>query len=80
MSEIVDFGAERAARVEPDPDCRMVDAQGHSLELYAIDYRMGGVIFTMTIWAGSFAEAEARVAAMRESLVLVGQVVSRGEL
>lgn len=79
-SKLVDFAAERAARGAPDPDCLATDAEGRPAQLYALDYRFDGRVLTLTIWASSFADAEARVAAMRESLVVVGQVVSRGEL
>jgi hypothetical protein len=80
MSAIIDFTAERQARVEPDPDCVTADPDRRPMQIYALDYRLGGRVLTLTIDAYSFEDAEARVAAMRESLVLVGQVVARGEL
>lgn len=73
---ILDLTAERAKRERPDDDCVRTDDEGRELGLYALSYRMDGSTWSADIWAYSFEDAENRAAAMRASLVVLGQVHS----
>jgi len=64
---IISFAAHRPDPNAPDADCLRHDDAGQQMQLYALSYRMGDAY-----WA---ADAEARVVAMRESLMVDGQIV-----
>ncbi|RDJ03313.1 hypothetical protein B5K06_30425 [Rhizobium grahamii] len=61
---------------EPQPDQPFIrrDANGTSLFKFAVQYRMGGLLWAADIWAYSHQDAEARVNAMRDSLMVCGQI------
>lgn len=75
MAEIIDFGQRLGERNRPDDDCVRIDGFGEPLYLFALGYTMDGRTWAgPEIWAYSFADAEARVRAMRDNLTLVGQI------
>lgn len=76
MSDIVDLATERNKRDEPDPALVMRDDFGRLLYLFGLDYEFDGREWMTELWAYSFEDAEARVAAMRQSLKVVGQKMS----
>lgn len=61
---------------EPQPEDAFVrrDGQGACLFKFAVEYRMDGTLWAADIWAYSHHDAEARVAAMKKSLAVCGQV------
>jgi len=71
--EIIDLNAERNKRAEPDPEFVRHDDYGRPLYHFGLQYEMDGKRWAAEIWAYDFADAEARVTAMRESLTLLGQ-------
>lgn len=71
---IIDLTAEREKREAPDPEFVQTDDYGRKLYAFAVSYTLGGREHTHHIWAYGWPDAEARVAAMRESLVVDGQV------
>ena len=74
MIDIVDLSAIRNARDRPDPDLICKDAFGRELRTYVLEYAMGDRRWGLSIIAYSMEDAEARVAAMRDSLVLCGEL------
>lgn len=75
MSEsVIDLSAERNARERPDPEFIRKDDFGREIYCYALEYEMDDAEWLIVIWAYSLKEAEARVLAMRKSLVLKGQI------
>ena len=76
MADTIDLSAERSKREMPDAGCLRKDDYGQELRLFALEYRMGGAAWALDVWAYSWEDAENRVAAMRESLVVSGQVYS----
>ena len=73
---IIDISAERDKRNAPDPDCVITDEEGKDWFLFSLEYRQDGRRMTTDLWAVSREDAEAKVAAMRDSLVFVGQTVA----
>ena len=81
MADIVDLAARRAALDAPDADCVRIDQDGTPMFRFGLEYRMDDKAWAgIELWAYSFEDAELRVAAIRESLTLFGQVVARGSL
>jgi hypothetical protein len=74
MTDVIDLQALRSARERPSPDCMRVDDYGRSMGLFSLEYQMDGSTWSINVWAYSFDDAEARVAAMRASLTLAGQI------
>lgn len=74
MSNTIDLGAARAARERPDADCVRKDDYGRPLYLFALEYKMDGKTWGTDVWAYSWDDAENRVAGMRESLTVLGQI------
>lgn len=71
---IIDLTAARNKRAEPDPEFVMQDDYGRKLYTFLLSYEMDGKQWSTQVWAYDFADAEARVAAMRESLKVDGQL------
>jgi hypothetical protein len=71
---IIDLAKERDRRDGPDADCLRKDDYGRDLLLFALEYNMGGATWALEVWAYSWEDAENRVAAMRESLAISGQI------
>ena len=76
MTDIIDLNAERNKRDGPDADCVRKDEYGCPLYLFALEYKMDGGTWGAEVWAYSWEDAESRVAAMRESLVVSGQMMA----
>jgi hypothetical protein len=60
--------------------CVISDGHGGSLYLYAVDYWLDSRLFTTTIAAHSFDEAELHAEAMRKSATVAGRIKARGVL
>jgi hypothetical protein len=74
---IIDFRTAREKRnpeEKPDPEFVAQDQFGRPMYTYSLDYRFGDSIFSVHIFAYSFEDAEDRIKAMKESLVMAGQV------
>ena len=77
MSDIIDFNERRAAKDRPDADMVRLDDDGAPLYLFFLQYEMDGSTWGgIDVWAYSFDDAERRVEAMRQSLVVLGQAHS----
>lgn len=76
MTDIIDLNVQRNARDCPDAEFVQKDDYGRELYLFTLDYSMAGKSWAAEIWAYSFEDAEARVAAMRDSLSVAGQIYS----
>lgn len=74
MSDIIDLNAKRNEREAPDAEFVRKDDFGRPLYCYALDYKFADGAWAAEIWAYSMDDAAARVAAMRESLELRGQM------
>jgi hypothetical protein len=73
---VTDLTAERNKREQPDPEFVRKDDFGRPLYTFLLSYEMDDSRWCAEIWAYSFEDAEARVAAMRESLKVDGQAFS----
>lgn len=80
---LIDLGAERSRRERaasgPDRDCIACDLDGRAMGIFAVDWEHDGRHWTAEIYAYDQADAEARVASMRASLTVAGQVVAKGD-
>jgi hypothetical protein len=76
MADIIDLGAERARRDDPDPEFLATDQWGRTMYTFALSYQLGEKTFGVNVLAYDFDDAEARVGAMRASLQLDGKVIS----
>jgi hypothetical protein len=74
MIGIVDLSAVRTTRDRPDPDLIHHDSAGRELRTYVLEYEMDGRRWGLSIVAASMDDAEAHIAAMRDSLVLCGEL------
>ncbi len=74
---IIDLNAERSARERPDAEFSRRDDFGREMYCYTLEYQFQDGCWRAEVWAYSMEEAEQRVAAMRESLTLRGQVYTR---
>ena len=79
--KVVSLSSFKAKRDEPDPEFVRKDEFGRSLYCFTADYRflsehMPGEtgIYSINFWAYSQADAEAKIAAMREGLTYKGQI------
>lgn len=70
---IIDLNERRNAKERPNADCVMVDDDGAPLYRYALEYSVEHSRWSAEIWAYSMEDAQNRVDAMRQSLVLLGQ-------
>ncbi len=73
---VIDLGQARAAREQPDAEHIQKDQFGRPMYRFALTYEMDGKTWGSDVWAYSFGDAERRVAAMRGSLSVAGQVHS----
>jgi hypothetical protein len=71
---VIDLNQARAAREQPDIEHVQQDQFGRPMYRFALTYEMGGKTWAADVWAYSFGDAERRVAAMRVSLSVAGQV------
>jgi hypothetical protein len=59
---------------DPDMPFVIADGEGRLIFRFALEYKMNGKIWATDIWAYSFEDAEDRIAAMRRSLTICGQL------
>lgn len=64
----------RAATVGPDSDQTWRDDAGQTWFRFAVDYSFEGRTFSAHIWARGVEDAELRLAALRETGRVLGQV------
>lgn len=64
----------RASRNNPSPEHVHQDQFGRAMYRFALGYDMDGQDWCTHIWAYSIEDAEARVAAMARTLIVLGQV------
>ena len=72
--DVIDLNAERNRRAQPDPEFVKRDDFGREMYLFALGYEFDGKSWGIDLWAYSAEDAEARVAAMRGSLAVHGQI------
>ncbi|MBY3162107.1 hypothetical protein HFO65_15845 [Rhizobium laguerreae] len=72
--DVISLDAERDRRNGPDEQFVTVDPAGRRMFAFCLDYQMGGLFWTATIWAYDFEDAELRADAMRENLKVAGQI------
>lgn len=77
MSDTIDLTAERNKRTQPDPEFVRKDDYGRPLYLFTLDYEFDGGQWSTDLWAYSQDDAEARVAAMRSTLSVAGQIFGK---
>jgi len=77
VSDPINLSAVRDARTKPDAEFVRKDDFGRELFCFLLEYEMAGDDWVTEVWAYSMDDAKSRVAAMRESLVLCGQMYSR---
>lgn len=72
--KIIDLNKIRNDRERPDAEFIKHDDYGREIFLYTLDYEFEGGNWGTELWAYSAEDADARVAAMRESLRNMGQI------
>ena len=77
-TDVIDLNAERNKREQPDPEFIRKDGFGRPLYCFGLSYEMDGSSWVTELWASDFDDAGRRVAAMRESLAVFGQIYSQG--
>jgi hypothetical protein len=76
MDNIIDLTERRSASEKPDAEWVRYDDYGRPMYHYGLSYAFEGGSWAADIWAYSMEDAQARVDAMRKSLVLLGQTYS----
>ena len=76
MSDIIDLNANRNRREQPDPELMTRDEYGRPLYTFVLTYEAGGRTYGTQLIAYDFADAEMKVAGMRESLRVDGKLFS----
>lgn len=74
MPDVIDLSAERDRRNGPDEQFVCFDPAGRKMFSFLAEYAIEGGTFAINFFAYDFADAEQRVAEMRSSLVLAGQI------
>ncbi|MBA1159359.1 hypothetical protein [Microvirga mediterraneensis] len=75
MDDIIDLNAERNKREQPDPEFSLKDDYGRPMFIFGIEYSMDGKQWSTRIIAYSWEDAEARLAAIKESGRVYGQIM-----
>lgn len=76
MANVIDLAAARNDRAAPDPEFVKKDDYGRPMFQFLLDYQFEDGTWSINLWAYSWEDAEARVAAMRQSLRVEGQLHS----
>ncbi|NLS19888.1 hypothetical protein HGP16_25450 [Rhizobium sp. P40RR-XXII] len=71
---VIDLQAKRSERERPAPDLIHIDDDGREMRTYALEYKFAGGTWAISLIAYSMQDAEERVSAMRESLMLCGEL------
>lgn len=74
MTDIIDLTGERNKRAPPDSEFARQDEYGRPLYVFLLSYEMDGHPYGTEVWAYDFADAESRVAGMKASLKVDGQL------
>lgn len=74
MSDVIDLSAERDRRNGPDAQFVTTDPDGRTMFAFCFEYQLAGSTFILSAFAYDFADADLRCAAIRESLVVAGQI------
>jgi len=74
MSDIIDLNERRNAAERPDAEFVRKDEYGRPLYCFVLSFDMGDKQYGTELWAYDRGDAEAKVAAMRASLRLDGQL------
>lgn len=74
--DVIDLGAERNKRAQPDPEFVTKDEYGRPLYTFGVEYELGGKQYSFHLVAYDWADAEAKVTAIRESGRVYGQIYS----
>ena len=77
MAEITDLAAERNRRAQPDPEFVRQDDYGRPVYCFGVEYRFNDRTYSFQLWAYSWEDAEAKVASIRESGKVFGQLYSQ---
>ena len=79
MTDIVDLSQYRAAREQPDADCVRHDEYGRPLYLFSYEFgHADGKIYSFNFWAYDLGDAEAKLASIKSSARIVGQIYATG--
>lgn len=76
---VISFNRSRNGHDDPDGAFVTTGIDGRQLYRFALQYEMDGKTWATDIWAYSSEDAEDRVAAMRGSLTLCGQLYAEVE-
>ncbi|OWV80775.1 hypothetical protein ATY77_24095 [Rhizobium sp. R634] len=76
---VISFNRSRNGHDDPDAAFVTTGIDGRQLYRFALQYEMDGKTWATDIWAYSSEDAEKRVAAMRGSLTLCGQLYAEVE-
>ena len=76
MTDVIDLAERRNAADRPDADCTLKDDFGRDMFVFALSYKLGSSTYGIQLVAYDVDDAAAKVAAMRESLELQGQIYS----
>ncbi|AHG48706.1 hypothetical protein RLEG12_07175 (plasmid) [Rhizobium leguminosarum bv. trifolii CB782] len=76
---VLSFSRARNSRDDPDAGFVTTDVDDRRLYRFALQYNMDGKSWATEIWAYSSKDAEDRVAAMRRSLTMCGQLYGEVE-
>lgn len=76
MTDPIDLAAERNKREQSDPQFVHQDDYGRPLYAFGVEYTFEGNQFTFHLIAYSFEDADAKVAAIRDSAKVYGQIFS----
>lgn len=76
MSDVIDLTAERNKREAPDEQFVRRDEYGRSIYCFSVEYDFAGAEYVTQVWAYDMADADARVAAIRNSARVAGQLYS----
>lgn len=79
MSDVIDLTAERQRREAPDTRFVTKDRWGRPMFAFACSFDHAGSELTVRIWAYDHADAEARVASLRDTLRVDGQLYAASE-
>lgn len=74
MPDVIDLSAERDRRSAPDAQFVTTDADGRQMFAFCLQYQAEDSTLVASVFAYDFDDAERRCAAMRESLVVAGQI------
>lgn len=74
MSDIIDLNERRNAAERPDAEFIHKDDFGREMFCFALSYEMGDATYGLNLWAYDMDDAKAKVAGIRESLRVDGQI------